>query len=97
VRGEAIDLLARMFTLEPTERISAADALRHPYFQSLPSATLPSDLPMMKEIKNRSLVPWQLLTGTGMMTAVGGITTRMKYAPGTTVLKAQATARIAPK
>jgi serine/threonine protein kinase len=95
-RGDAVDLLARMFVLDPSERITAEEALRHPYFQSLPSATLPSDLPVMKELKNKA-VPLELRIGTGMMTGVGGITTRTKYAPGTTILKAQATTRIVPK
>jgi serine/threonine protein kinase len=57
VRGDAIDLLARMFALDHAERISAAGALKHSCFQSLTSATFPSDLPVMKEIKSRSPVP----------------------------------------
>lgn len=31
----AIDLLARMVVLEPSKRISAKDALNHPYFDTL--------------------------------------------------------------
>jgi len=39
------DLLARMLTFDPTKRISAADALAHPYFTASGGVTYP--LPML--------------------------------------------------
>jgi cyclin-dependent kinase 7 len=40
----AIDLLARMLTLNPNERISAVDALAHPYFHTGVAESDPRDL-----------------------------------------------------
>ncbi|KAL1696560.1 kinase-like domain-containing protein [Schizophyllum commune] len=43
--GDAINLLARCLTYEPRKRISAREALFHPYFTALPNPTHPSALP----------------------------------------------------
>lgn len=43
---DALDLLEKMLTYDPLERITAIDALMHPYFSgNLPRPTLPADLP----------------------------------------------------
>lgn len=81
-----IDLLVKLMMLDPSQRISAEDALHHPYFQSNPLPSLPSDLPIAKEAKNSSGVPMSLLMTTGLMSSAGSITSRPKYAPGTTLI-----------
>ncbi|KAF2068451.1 hypothetical protein CYY_010221, partial [Polysphondylium violaceum] len=43
---EAIDLLTKLLTYHPLSRISAEEALRHPYFTTGPKATDPKDLPV---------------------------------------------------
>lgn len=42
----AVDLLARMLSYDPASRISASDALRHPWFGSSPAPTPPAQLPL---------------------------------------------------
>lgn len=42
---EAIDLLGKMLTWNPNKRITAADALNHPFFTQGPPPTMPSLLP----------------------------------------------------
>lgn len=42
---EAVDLLAKMLTWNPAKRITAAEALCHPYFTQGPQPTIPSLLP----------------------------------------------------
>jgi serine/threonine protein kinase len=41
----ALDLLKRLMAFNPDERISATEALAHPYFRSQPAPTLPAQLP----------------------------------------------------
>ena len=43
--ADALKLLAQCLTYEPRRRISAKDALSHPYFFALPYPTHPSKLP----------------------------------------------------
>ena len=40
-----LDLLSRMLSLDPSRRISASDALEHPYFSQNPLPLAPSDMP----------------------------------------------------
>jgi len=42
---DALDLLEKMLTYNPSKRISAKEALLHPYFRNKPRPTDPSDLP----------------------------------------------------
>lgn len=46
VSETALDLLRQMLCLNPAKRISAAQALEHPYFSALPLACEPSELPL---------------------------------------------------
>jgi len=43
--ADCLNLLAKFFIYEPRKRISAKDALSHPYFFALPNPTHPSKLP----------------------------------------------------
>lgn len=42
---DALDLLDRMLTFNPTKRITAKEALKHVYFKSMPHPTEPEKLP----------------------------------------------------
>lgn len=44
---DAIDLLSKMFAFNPGERITAAQALNHPYFSKDPPPTPPEKLPKL--------------------------------------------------
>ncbi|KAG9312915.1 kinase-like domain-containing protein [Chiua virens] len=53
--GDALNLLSRCLTYEPRKRISAREALHHPYFTSLPFPTHPSKLPKPASTQSRPL------------------------------------------
>ncbi|KAH0836592.1 kinase-like domain-containing protein [Lanmaoa asiatica] len=53
--GDALNLLSRCLTYEPRRRISAREALHHPYFTSLPYPTHPSKLPKPASAQPRPL------------------------------------------
>ena len=42
---DALDLLGKCLLYDPTCRISALDAIQHPYFTNSPPPTAPSQLP----------------------------------------------------
>ena len=48
--ADALDLLDRMLTYDPTRRITAREALGHPYFANLPRPTDPASLPVADAI-----------------------------------------------
>jgi serine/threonine protein kinase len=41
----ALDLLQRLMAFDPDQRITAAEALAHPYFSTTPAPTPPAQLP----------------------------------------------------
>lgn len=47
--NDALDLLEKMLTYNPEKRISAQDALLHPYFRNKPRPTVPSKLPQINK------------------------------------------------
>ncbi|GAA5999674.1 CDC2/CDK family serine/threonine-protein kinase [Rhodotorula paludigena] len=58
---EAIDLLQKTLTYDPRRRITAREALRHPFFHSAPRPTAPSLLPKPKaELAPRALPPEEI-------------------------------------
>jgi len=42
---DALDLLAKMLKFNPSERLTAAEALKHPYFANAPAPTPVDKLP----------------------------------------------------
>ena len=44
--AEAVGLLKQLLALDPQRRISAKEALEHPYLHSSPAPCAPADLPM---------------------------------------------------
>ena len=42
---DAVDLLSRLVAFDPRKRLTAAEALQHPYFKSSPKPTDPGRLP----------------------------------------------------
>lgn len=57
---DALDLLSKMCSLNPSKRPSAEAALKHPFFTNAPAPTLPAELP--KPVP-RELNPLQLAPG----------------------------------
>ncbi|GAA5902496.1 hypothetical protein JCM5296_006433 [Sporobolomyces johnsonii] len=58
---EAIDLLQRLLTYDPRKRITAKDALHHPFFHTTPRPTVPSKLPKpTAELAPRALPPEEI-------------------------------------
>jgi serine/threonine protein kinase len=43
------DLIDKMLTLNPRERITAKDALSHEFFNDIPKACLPSEIPLFED------------------------------------------------
>ena len=52
--AETLDLLGKMLTFAPAKRITAVDALNHPYFKKLPYPTEPSRLPRSLAVNSQS-------------------------------------------
>eukprot|EP01039_Chlorochromonas_danica_P003863 gene3864-4220_t len=50
---QLIDLLLRLLELNPSKRITATEALQHPYFSEAPEACSPGDLPVPAAVKAR--------------------------------------------
>jgi len=46
VPEQTLDLLQKLLTLDPLDRISAQEALDHPYFSSMPLPCNPEELPL---------------------------------------------------
>ncbi|KAH0789365.1 Cyclin-dependent kinase D-2 [Histomonas meleagridis] len=83
---DALDLLAKLFILDPLKRITAEEALNHPYFQAYPPPSLPSELPITSRTP-KSITAYLATTGLTGYTGTGAITSRVRYAPGTTLNK----------
>lgn len=59
--ASAIDLLQKCLIFDPRKRISALDALKHPYFHTAPLPTHPAKLPKpTAELAPRPLAPEEL-------------------------------------
>lgn len=81
VRDDAIDLLSKLLTIDPSQRMTATEALNHPYFLCPPQACLPSELPLPPEQKEYSNLRATSLTASTIFTS------RQIFAPGTTLME----------
>jgi serine/threonine protein kinase len=79
---EALDLLKCFLILDPTQRISAENALGHAYFRSEPLPSLPKDMVHLMKTTEPELIP--------AMAGIGQAMPRHKLAPGTAFLRARA-------
>ena len=71
---DALDLLVKMLRYDPLTRISAAEALKHPYFQLDPQPTQKNMLPLpQKKITKRPLRPEVIGTSTALLAGVANI------------------------
>jgi serine/threonine protein kinase len=48
---DALDLLSKMLVYDPNKRITATEALEHPYFKNQPRPSLNKDLPLPQKVK----------------------------------------------
>ncbi len=63
---DAIDLLQKLLTFDPRRRITAKDALHHPWFHSAPPPTRPGRLPKpTSELAPRALPPPEFMQPDG--------------------------------
>lgn len=80
---DALDLLVKMLSIDPSKRITASEALQHPYFSVSPEATSPSNLPLPK--KNKTL--GRLSSLSSLNTGFSALTSRTIVAPGSALLR----------
>jgi len=80
---DALDLLSKLMCLDPSKRITAAEALQHPYFYSNPEPTIPSKLPLPPP--DKGIV--SSMTTTGVLTGFTALTNRVIKAPGTALIR----------
>ena len=80
---DGIDLLAKLLEIDPTKRISAAEALNHPYFSCPPEETIPTSLPLPETASSLSA----LSALSGLHTGFTALTRRTILAPGTALLR----------
>lgn len=57
---EALNLLQHLMAFDPEQRITAAEALAHPYFTSQPAPTAPAQLPRPATTRYGSAAFWRL-------------------------------------
>lgn len=61
--ADALNLMGRFLTYDPRRRVSAKDALSHPYFFALPNPTHPSKLPKVTSKQSARALPLEELDG----------------------------------
>eukprot|EP00698_Gefionella_okellyi_P015699 TRINITY_DN4448_c0_g1_i1.p2 TRINITY_DN4448_c0_g1~~TRINITY_DN4448_c0_g1_i1.p2 ORF type:complete len:148 (+),score=30.36 TRINITY_DN4448_c0_g1_i1:656-1099(+) len=58
---DELDLLSKMIVFDPLARISATEALKHPWFSKSPAATAPADLPVPRKMHDIRQAKQQVL------------------------------------